>query len=495
MADQTIPGTLSVTEKVGIRIEDPSAQLHIASPAGDPSEALIESSGVSLKLAVDATGASIGTTNAFPLNIQTGGSAQVTITPGGDVTVAGPLTVQSALTATGNVNIGTDATPATLEVKGNIQGGDATLTGPLTVGGNVVVTGAVNERDVSADGQKLDSHIGVTSGNPHGTTAAQVGALPLAGGTISGNLAVTGTVDGRDVGADGQKLDRHIGITSGNPHGTTAAQIGALPLSGGTISGNLAVTGTVDGRDVSADGQKLDSHIGITSGNPHGTTAASVGALPATGGTIQGNLKISGGGTAYPFQLSLGKSLGRTKLALYETDASNAYGLGVVSGQFRLHLSHNGARFAFFDSAAENAKEIVTIGGSGNLVVTGTARKPGGGPWADLSDRRLKTNIQQLEEALETLLRLRGVCFEWLEPAKQGNLTGPQIGMIAQEVETVLPDWVSTTPEGYKLLAIRGFEALTVEAFRELQAEHTVLQAQHDALEARVKQLEAQVRA
>ena len=42
--------------------------------------------------------------------------------------------------------------------------------------------------------------------------------------------------------------------------------------------------------------------------------------------------------------------------------------------------------------------------------------------------------------------------------------------MIAQEVETVLPDWVSTTPEGYKLLAIRGFEALTVEAFRELQA-------------------------
>jgi hypothetical protein len=75
MADQTIPGTLSVTEKVGIRIEDPSAQLHIASPAGDPSEALIESSGVSLKLAVNATGASTGTTNAFPLSIQTGGSA------------------------------------------------------------------------------------------------------------------------------------------------------------------------------------------------------------------------------------------------------------------------------------------------------------------------------------------------------------------------------------------------------------------------------------
>lgn len=201
-------------------------------------------------------------------------------------------------------------------------------------------------------------------------------------------------------------------------------------------------------------------------------------------------------GTANPaFQLSLGSSTARTKLALYETDASNAYGLGIGGGVFRLHVSHSGARFAFFDSAAEDAREIVTIGGTGNLVVTGTARKPGGGSWAALSDRQLKTNIQQLKGALDTLLRLRGVCFEWLEPAKQGNLTGPQIGMIAQEVETVLPDWVSTTPEGYKLLAIRGFEALTVEAFRELQIEHTALQAQHGALEARVKQLEAQVRA
>jgi hypothetical protein len=144
MADQTITGTLSVTEKVGIRTDNPSPQLHIASPAGDPSEALIESSGVSLKLTVNATGASIGTTNAFPLSIQTGGSAQIAITPAGSVTVAGPLTIQSALTATSNVIIGTDTTPATLEVKGNIQGRGATLTGPLTIQNVLTVTGNVN---------------------------------------------------------------------------------------------------------------------------------------------------------------------------------------------------------------------------------------------------------------------------------------------------------------------------------------------------------------
>ena len=106
---------------------------------------------------------------------------------------------------------------------------------------------------------------------------------------VSGNIEVTGTVDSRDVSADGTRLDTHVGITSGNPHGTTAAQVGALAITGGTLTGNLqvngniGVTGTVDSRDVSADGTRLDTHVGITSGNPHGTTAAQVGALPITG--------------------------------------------------------------------------------------------------------------------------------------------------------------------------------------------------------------------
>lgn len=62
----------------------------------------------------------------------------------------------------------------------------------------------------------------------------------------SGNLNLSGgTVDGRDVAADG--------VTADN----------ALPKSGGTVTGNIAVTGTVDGRDLSVDGTKLD-YISVT---------------------------------------------------------------------------------------------------------------------------------------------------------------------------------------------------------------------------------------
>jgi hypothetical protein len=84
------------------------------------------------------------------------------------------------------------------------------------------------------------------------------------------------------------------------------------------------------------------------------------------------------------------------------------------------------------------------------------------------SDLRLKDDIEPLTGALDKLLQLRSVTFLWKEPEKMGNVTGRQIGLIAQEVETVFPEWVLDTPNGYKALVPKGFEALVVEALREL---------------------------
>jgi hypothetical protein len=119
------------------------------------------------------------------------------------------------------------------------------------------------------------------------------------------------------------------------------------------------------------------------------------------------------------------------------------------------------------------------------LTVNGSASKPGGGSWTDSSDISLKQNIQPLDDALEQLLRLRGVRFEWKDPRSMGNLTGPQTGLIAQEVEKVFPGWVSTRGDGLKNLTVRGFEALAVEAFRALQNQIQALQARIEVLEAR----------
>ncbi len=136
------------------------------------------------------------------------------------------------------------------------------------------------------------------------------------------------------------------------------------------------------------------------------------------------------------------------------------------------------------------------------LTVNGTACKTGGGPWSVFSDRRLKKNIVALDGSLDRLMSLRGVSFEFIDPDPIHELPGERIGMIAQDVEKVFPDWVSESENGYKTLSFMGFEALTVEAMRDLREEknrqievlvtdNKELHAKNAILEMRLKRLEA----
>jgi hypothetical protein len=135
---------------------------------------------------------------------------------------------------------------------------------------------------------------------------------------------------------------------------------------------------------------------------------------------------------------------------------------------------------------------------SGSLFhVNGVASKPGGGSWSTPSDERLKRNISPLAGALDALLSLRGRTFEYINPDAIHELPGRRIGMIAQEVETVFPDWVDELDNGYKSLTFRGFEALTVEALRDLRTEQNAqidaLHAENESLRTRLAELESVV--
>jgi trimeric autotransporter adhesin len=99
------------------------------------------------------------------------------------------------------------------------------------------------------------------------------------------------------------------------------------------------------------------------------------------------------------------------------------------------------------------------------------AAKPTSSSWTIFSDARLKKNIQTIEKPLERMLALRGVTYQWIDPASQGDMDGIYTGMIAQEVETVFPEWIREDAEGYKTLTVIGFEGIVVEALRELREE------------------------
>ena len=68
--------------------------------------------------------------------------------------------------------------------------------------------------------------------------------------------------------------------------------------------------------------------------------------------------------------------------------------------------------------------------------------------------------------ALTKLQGLRGVSFNWKDNAQNANT---QIGLIAQEVEKVLPELVSTDSDGYKSIAYGKLTAVLVEAIKAQQ--------------------------
>jgi hypothetical protein len=121
------------------------------------------------------------------------------------------------------------------------------------------------------------------------------------------------------------------------------------------------------------------------------------------------------------------------------------------------------------------------------LHVTGGLHVEAGGfsdiGWFITSDERLKKNIEPLSGALSTLLQLRGVTFFWKQPEKKANQSGPQVGLIAQEVEKVLPQWIIEGPTGDKAINFAGFEGLVVEALRELKSAIDGINHRLDSLE------------
>ena len=98
------------------------------------------------------------------------------------------------------------------------------------------------------------------------------------------------------------------------------------------------------------------------------------------------------------------------------------------------------------------------------------------------SDQRVKENIVELPSQLDNIMALRPVEFDYLESYGGGH----QIGFIAQEIQQVYPDVISTDDSSEKIMSITGWsktEARLVKAIQEQQALITQLTARITALE------------
>ena len=84
------------------------------------------------------------------------------------------------------------------------------------------------------------------------------------------------------------------------------------------------------------------------------------------------------------------------------------------------------------------------------------------------SDKRLKDVKGKVENALEKVLQVNGVQFDWI--AKEGihENTGHDIGIIAQEIEAFFPEIVTTRVNGYKAVKYEKLVAVLIEAIKDL---------------------------
>ncbi len=125
-----------------------------------------------------------------------------------------------------------------------------------------------------------------------------------------------------------------------------------------------------------------------------------------------------------------------------------------------------------YGASGWEASSILTNDGA-NLVSTGSMTAT---EFLYSSDARLKDNVVQLSGALNKINSLEGVSFNW---KKDGQA---EIGLIAQEVEKVVPELVVTGNDGLKAVKYGNVVALLIEAVKEQQAEI-------DSLKAQVKEL------
>jgi len=179
---------------------------------------------------------------------------------------------------------------------------------------------------------------------------------------------------------------------------------------------------------------------------------------------------------------------------------------------YAFQFLHNGTGVAGTDylgiqvytgAGASVTGEALTVNGAGDVTVDGlqstypffvNGAAGGTTAWTNTSDARLKTNVETIPNALALVERLRGVRFQW-RPVQQRTVGKtlalpvgePQIGFIAQEVASVVPEVVVAPKNAEDVYTVKESSLLPilVEALKEQQKEIAELRAEVAALQSR----------
>jgi hypothetical protein len=227
------------------------------------------------------------------------------------------------------------------------------------------------------------------------------------------------------------KVNNTVEIT--NTTQSTSKDSGALIVDGGfgleknlNVGGNVSVAGTFGVIGAAT----LSSTLGVT-----GNSTFTGRIIPSSGSAVNNGIEWAsdiGGGSG-----------DRAFIKYYVESGENT----------RLHIGIQN------DSDDDLYLEASTTLISGALNVVGDITA------FYSSDERLKDNITPIENPLAKVLSISGNTFDWNDKSSH---TGKDIGVIAQEIEKVLPEIVTTRENGFKAVQYEKITPLLIEAIKEL---------------------------
>ena len=260
---------------------------------------------------------------------------------------------------------------------------------------------------------------------------------------------------------------------------STSTTTGALIVKGGVgigktlnVGGNLNVIGktTLTGLLNVTGATTLSSTLAVTGATTLNTTlTVTSGGITASGQTVTAST-FSGNATTATTATNLNRSV---------SAGNGLTGGGSLTGNITLDVGAGDGITVSSDEIKVDGSVVRTSGDQsigGTKTFTSAIICDGDITAFAGSDKRLKTNIETIDNALDKVIQISGVKYNWNELAEGKDITVREVGVIAQEIKEVLPEVVIERDTGYLAVRYEKLVPLLIEAVKELSGKVDELQ-------------------